>query len=335
MSSIHYSKVRRQAVELRNGAPYAELIAHYSQYIQSVAAYFDVAPEYIVPAAGATGAIECVRNHVLRNHVLKGYVGRPPSVLTVKPGYWRARESFDGMGFTVNQIDIEPNGFSISEIDVIERARLEKPTLLYLSLPNNPTGALFDAAQLISGLSEEISIVIDLTLPSRELNTRTYVRLLHAGLEGRSGLFLVGSTSKSHRTAEDRIGWCVCASVKDAFELQKENRNVIAIASVVNGINRLKSGPTVLESIDHSFEFLLKAEQRGVLELVRPDRMAKAAYALIKCSIEPHRLRDILIENDIRVMWGAEFGLSDDYIRLEMLEPHNVAIFVDLILSCW
>jgi aspartate/methionine/tyrosine aminotransferase len=332
MSNIHpYSMDRRKGVELRNGAPYADLIAHQKQYTESVAAYFDVAPEYIVPSAGATGAIEYVRNHVFRNHVLKERGGKPPSLLTVKPGYWRARESFEGLEFAVEQIDTESNSFSISEIEVTERARVERPNLLYLSLPNNPTGALFDAALLIGGISEETSVMVDLTLPSRELNTRTYVRLLHTSLEGRRGLFLVGSTSKSHQTAEHRIGWCLCASAKDAIELQKENRNVIAISSVVNGISHLKSGPTVLESIDQSFGYLLKAEQRGVLELIRPDRMAKAAYALIKCRMEPQRLRDILFQNDIRVMWGSEFGLSDNYIRLEMLEPANVAVFIDVV----
>jgi hypothetical protein len=38
-----------------------------------------------------------------------------------------------------------------------------------------------------------------------------------------------------------------------------------------------------------------------------------------------------LDQRDIRVMWGSEFGLSDQYVRLETLEPQNIAIFVDTV----
>jgi hypothetical protein len=31
------------------------------------------------------------------------------------------------------------------------------------------------------------------------------------------------------------------------------------------------------------------------------------------------------------VMWGSEFGLSDQYLRLETLEPRNIRVFVETV----
>ena len=83
-------------VELRTGTPYANLIANQRFFANAVGDYLSVAPDDCIPTAGATGAIEVVRNHVFRTK-LKTY----PIVLTVRPGYWRARESFAGFGFRV------------------------------------------------------------------------------------------------------------------------------------------------------------------------------------------------------------------------------------------
>jgi hypothetical protein len=30
-------------------------------------------------------------------------------------------------------------------------------------------------------------------------------------------------------------------------------------------------------------------------------------------------------------MWGSEFGLSDQYVRLETLEPGNIKIFIETV----
>lgn len=37
----------------------------------------------------------------------------------------------------------------------------------------------------------------------------------------------------------------------------------------------------------------------------------------------------MLQKEKIAVMWGAELGLSEAYVRLETLEPANINIFVN------
>ena len=62
-----------------------------------------------------------------------------------------------------------------------------------------------------------------------------------------------------------------------------------------------------------------------------PERKSETGYVLIRARTDAEELRNVLDQRDIRVMWGSEFGLSDQYIRLETLEPRNIAIFVETV----
>ena len=313
-------------IELRTGTPYANLIANQQLFAAALAEYFRVSPNDCIPTAGTTGAIEAVRNHVFRTR-LKAW----PRVLTVCPGYWRARESLEGFGFTVVDLCTEPLGFTIAEAALVEKAKETNPDLLYLSLPNNPTGAIFDPEIVIAGAPEKTAIIIDLTLPSRAIDARLLTRDLYRKFRGRQNLFLVGSTSKSHGTAEYRIGWAVCANSEDSVQLKRENRNVAPSASVTEAIKRLEKGSTVIEPIESSFALLRNGQTNGLFELVTPERKTETGYVLIRVCTGAEELRSVLDQRGIRVMWGSEFGLSDEYIRLETLEPQNIKIFVEAV----
>ena len=315
-----------QEVELRTGTPYANLIASQQLFAAAVGDYFDVSHNDCIPTTGATGAIEVVRNHVFRTK-LKAC----PTVLTVSPGYWRARESFEGLGFRTIALHTEPFGFAIAESMLVAKAGETQPDLLYLSLPNNPTGAIFDPEIVIAGIPEETAIIIDLTLPSRATDARVLTHGLYQKFRGRRNLFLIGSTSKSHGTAEYRIGWAVCANSEDAAQLKKENRNVVASASAKEAMKQLERGSTVIELIESSFNLLRNGEKQGVFELVTPERKTETGYVLIRTRADAGELRSILDQHGIRVMWGSEFGLSDQYIRLETLEPQNIHVFVETV----
>ena len=312
-------------IELRTGTPYANLIASQQLFAATVSDYFNVHQDDCIPTAGATGAIEAIRNHVFRTR-LKAC----PTVLTVCPGYWRARESFEGLGFRTIDVHTEPFAFAITEALLVAQAEETKPDLLYLSLPNNPTGAIFDPEVVIAGLPEGTTVIIDLTLPCRAIDARVLTRDLYRKFRGRN-LFLIGSTSKSHGTAEYRIGWAVCANSEDAAQLKKENRSVVASVSIKEAMTQLKRGSTVIELIKRSFSLLRDGERKGMFELVTPERKTETGYVLIRAHADAAELRNVLDQRGIRVMWGSEFGLSDQYIRLETMEPRNIEVFVETV----
>ena len=313
-------------VELRTGLPYANLIAKQALFAATVGEVFGIDPRSAIPMPGTTGAIEAVRNHVFR---ISGKT--TPTVLTVCPGYWRARESFAGFGFSVRAVHTKPLGFSIDESSIVDEARQAPADLIYLSLPNNPTGAVFDPGSIIESAPRETAIVFDMTLPARGLDTKNLASRLYEKFNGRRNLFLAGSTSKSHATAELRVGWLICANSEDAALLKEENRNVVASDAIDRGIEALYSTPSVFPAIEESFAFLEEGERTNSLEIIRPDRRVETGYVLIKPRLSPDESRRTLGDLNIRVMWGSEFGLDDEYIRLETLEPANIRVFVDAV----
>jgi aspartate/methionine/tyrosine aminotransferase len=314
-----------KAVELRTGRPYANLIAKQAEFASSLGELLGINPNEILPTPGTTGAIESIRNHVFR---VSGKA--KPAVLTVCPGYWRARESLAGFGFEIRNIHTEPNRFSIDEDALVHEARDGRADLIYLSLPNNPTGAIFSPDSIINNSPAGAAIALDMTLPSRDLDTQKLTGQLYKTFSGRRNLYMIGSTSKSHGTAEYRVGWLICAHPEDADVLKHENRNVVSCVAIDRGIEVLHQPPPVLQAIQKSFALLEEGERMTGFEVIRPERRVQTAYVLIRHRFPPVDLRNAFDKSNIRVMWGSEFGLDDQYIRLETLEPANVKVFVDV-----
>jgi aspartate/methionine/tyrosine aminotransferase len=324
MSQPEPTPTAKRHVELRTGTPYANLNAAQLLCSETLGELWRIDPARIIPTFGATGGIEAVRNHILKLSSRKR-----PMVLTVSPGYWRARESFGGLGFELIDIATAANGFSISEGVVIERAGEIQPDLIYLSLPNNPTGAIFDPVTIINGVSPETAVMFDLTLPCRDLSAGALMREISESFQGRRNLFLAGSTSKSHGTAEYRVGWTVCTSLEDANALRAENRSGISTVAIAEAIKRVIEPPTVLDKIDQSFSLLEKGAAAGRYALVAPKFRTRTTYVLLELLEPPENVKKRLGDNGIDVMWGSEFGLTDRHIRLETIESPNIEIFVE------
>ncbi|MBD0372772.1 MAG: aminotransferase class I/II-fold pyridoxal phosphate-dependent enzyme [Pyrinomonadaceae bacterium] len=319
---------RRRSVELSAREPYANLTLNQQIFSEALGQYFGIPAENIIPTAGTTGAIEAIRNHVFKTSETKH-----PAFLMVSPGYWRARESFQGLGFEPVDFKTRHSDFTIDEEEIIRAVRAEKPELLYLSLPNNPTGAVFDPDIIIERITAETTMVLDLTLPSGVINRKLLIKTLYHKFRGRKNLFLIASTSKSHGTAEHRIGWIVCADASDAEELRMENRNGVSTISIAEGLKHIGKSPTSTKKIERSFALLKRNEQGGRYEIVKPRQMVETSYVLVRSYVNANRLREILERNNMHALWGSKFGLTDDYIRLDTLEPSNIKIFVDAINS--
>lgn len=327
MLSARLPMETKPQIDLRTGQPYANLIVSQRRFASVIAEYLDVDSNHVLPTPGATGAIEAVRNHIFRT-ALKPH----PTLLTVCPGYWRARESFQGFGFTVVEVKTEPDGFAINEKALVGKAVEIQPDIVYLSLPNNPTGAIFDPAKIMDGMPAATAVVFDLTLPSPQLNARELARRLCTSFHNRK-LFIVGSTSKSHNTAEYRIGWAIAGRIEDAGQLKQENRNVVSSIAVEQACRVLEQGSDVVGSIARSLQILKSAASDGIFEVIEPPRSVQSSYVLIRLRGDSKRLRNSLEQLGIAVMWGAEFGLTDDYLRLETSKPEHVEAFTSALIA--
>ena len=133
----------------------------------------------------------------------------------------------------------------------------------------NAFSAIFDAAAIVEAIPEQTAVILDLTLPGPQLDARELVGHLYRRFQGRSRLFLIGSTSKSHNTAEYRIGWAICARSEDAALLRKENRNVVSSIAVEEAVRRLRQPSPVNVLIEGSF-CLLRGPQGRHSSLFSP-----------------------------------------------------------------
>ncbi len=326
MTDTKPAVAQEQYVELRVGIPYANLIAHQQLFVEELGRHFQIDPAYILPAAGTTGAIEAVRNHIL-----KISESREPVVYMLFPEYWRAKESFLGLGFQLREASIEREKFLIDEQRVVKEVQDIMPDLLYFSLPNNPTGATFLPEKIIEHIPEHTAIIIDLTLPSADFDLQTILPMLHQRFAEKRSLFLVGSFSKSHRMAEHRIGWLIGSNLQQMKMMCKENRNVISTFAIQQGLQCLNQESPAVESIKHSFALLREGEKQARYEIVCPPRMVESGYVLVKVLGDINEVQAMLRREKISVMWGMELGLPDAYIRLETIETANIKIFVDIV----
>jgi histidinol-phosphate/aromatic aminotransferase/cobyric acid decarboxylase-like protein len=311
---------RDGVTELATGLPYARLIAYQRVFARELGARLDIDPGLILPTAGSMGGIEAVRNHLL---LAVGPERR--TALTVRPGYWRARQSLEGGGFTVHDHPLEPVTFDLDEDAFLARADELRPALVYLSLPNNPTGATFDAVRLAAELPASTAVLFDLTLPAAERSVVEPLARLHRESAGRRGLFFVASTSKSHGTAEDRVGWVVASHAEDGAALERENRNVVSIPALDRCLERMDETAPTVARVAESHAQLEAAEAAGAIELVRPRRRVRSCYALVRPAVGSRRALEALEAAGVRVMPGAACGAGDDLLRLELSEPAAVA----------
>ena len=311
-------------VELRTGVPYACLIRDQVRFAEFAGEQFSIPADHLIPTTGTTGAIEAVRNHVMRMSNRKH-----PVVVTVRPGYWRARQAFEGMGFAIEEVNTEVDGFSINESRIIQRIKETGADMLYLSFPNNPTGAIFDPELFINGVSQDTAIVFDMTLPRPDVHLPRLMNQLFESFKGRKNVYLIGSTSKSHGTAKHRIGWAICTSRDDAEALRMENRNVVSCYAIDEGMRHVGTKPAVLMGIEKSFALLRRAEGSETFKIMRPRRRVSTSYVLLRLQEPVEIVKKRLDDERIVVMWGSDFGLSDEYLRLETMEPSAIEVFID------
>jgi histidinol-phosphate aminotransferase len=87
-----------------------------------------------------------------------GGVGR--KVLSLDPGFvmYRMIATFTGMGYV--GIPLDPEGFGLDLPAVLDALEREQPVLTYIAYPNNPTGNLFSAEEIIQIIEAAPGLVI-------------------------------------------------------------------------------------------------------------------------------------------------------------------------------
>ena len=139
------------AAELRNAAFYPERA--YADFVTAAAAALGVPAECVIPAHGAQALIAALAATFLE-------AGRTAVVPEVTYGLYAHMSAATG----ARVVKTPMAGLDFDLAAVAEAARAERATVVWISDPNNPTGALIDRAawrELLDGLPPDCVVVAD------------------------------------------------------------------------------------------------------------------------------------------------------------------------------
>lgn len=135
------------------------------------------------------------------------YLGEKDTVLLLEPTYGEYRLACEMAGAEVNTfLSSEKNDFRPDTDTLTERIKTEKPTILFLCNPNNPTGyyLMRDGFEKILSVASESLVVLD----------EAYVSFVEqawisTGYIDRNNLLILRSMTKDYALAGLRLGYAV------------------------------------------------------------------------------------------------------------------------------
>ena len=219
-----------------------EKIAHYpdiqcTALTEALADYEQVPPEQIICGNGAADLIFSLVLTV-----------RPKKALVQAPTFAEYAQALETVGCAVKYYDSSRRDFRINR-DYLEMLE-ERPDIVFLCNPNNPTGFLIES-EILEEIAEEckrrdILLVVDECfqdfIPDEERHT------LKSRLSGNGRLFLLKAFTKRYAMAGLRLGYGLCS---DSGLLEKMGRVTqpwnVSIPAQAAGVAALKECAYVRE----------------------------------------------------------------------------------------
>lgn len=135
-----------------------------------------------------------------------------------------------------------------TDVDAVLAAVTNRTRVIYLALPNNPTGTMpaeADIHRLIDAVPEDVILVADLAYG--EFIGFDFCQRLHDMVVDRPNLIVTRTFSKAFSLAAYRVGWCnVPLEIAPVINTLRAIGNVNALAQV--------AGVAALQHLDHVYD---------------------------------------------------------------------------------
>lgn len=169
----------------------------------NLAEHFEVKAEQVLVTAGSTELINDLARILLRPGL---------NAITSRLSFIIYPIATQACGGTLIQVPMRDNGF---DLDAIAAAIDQNTRLIYLANPNNPTGAMFDAAafdRFLKQVPENVIVALDeaycdFATHFAAVRGVIYSRALDYVRAGRQNLVVLRTFSKAHGLAGLRIGY--------------------------------------------------------------------------------------------------------------------------------
>jgi histidinol-phosphate aminotransferase len=270
---------------------------------REIARISGVSEKNTLVCGGSTGIIRLA---------VTAYLGEKDRILLVEPTYGEYRLSCEIAGAEVNTfLTSEQDDFRPDIDALITQIKREKPEILFLCNPNNPTGYYLkrdEFGEILSAASGSL-VVLDEAYISFVDND-----WLSTGYIDTNNLLIVRSMTKDYAIAGLRLGYALAGE-----EIIRALSRVCPPWSV-NAIAQ-KAGITALQNkeyLEKSRELIFREKEYLVSGLVRLGYLcipSDANYFLVKVNNAADFRKQLLVEKRILVRDCTSFGLPE-YIRI-------------------
>ena len=307
------------ATNLTQDHEYGRFVNVFKQFQERLAELNGVEPDLVRPTNGATSALGAVLSATRINDANKN---RPSTALVASLEYFDVFCMLAMYGFDMATVKNE--GILYPTEEVIRKLET-KPSVLYLSVPNNPTGALLPKEELeeILKCADETRIIIDRSLVHPdEYCSGSELHKKYADKD----IVVVDSFSKSLGIVRDRVGYF--------FGLQSTTINSIhpyahaphlqAMAHVMG----LLEDTSIITEIIHkqrTSDAILRARNWKQGMQYHPSLSNFALLELEPMSGEECRIK--LEDKGYLVKSGNQLHIPDRYIRIDMGQPESLEGF--------
>lgn len=306
-------------IDLRFDPEYGNLTRGVSEFQEELARRNHIDPSLVRPTNGATGALSAIFS---ATRIRDAHQGKKSVALLASPEYFDAFRMLKMYGFDITTAANGMMRYPTSEI--IEQLGSKKPTLFYVSVPNNPTGILLSDTELDQIINEapvETRMVLDRTLVHPEQYCET------SSLREKFGdrdIIIVDSFSKSLGVVSDRVGYFVGFQPEtvEAVHPYAHAPSSLAMAKVRgllddDGIEQ--EVETVVKKVRESDTILRQWNKEQPKATYHP---SLSNFAVIELSgISGDECRERLEEQGILVRSGSQLYMSADVIRIDMGQP--------------
>lgn len=199
-------------INLIHDPAYQQYVAEFEQFQRAIAALHGVDPNLVRPTNGATGALHALFS-ITRIAASAPATNRQPQTHERPRALFSTYEYFDAIrlaqlyDFYLDRVPTHMSRYPIQHI--MGRVEERSPSVLYISVPNNPTGMLLpqtELAEILRIVPFTTRVILDATL----LHPQQYLTVPWLqNVAAEKDIVLVHSFSKSHGLVPDRVGYCV------------------------------------------------------------------------------------------------------------------------------
>jgi histidinol-phosphate/aromatic aminotransferase/cobyric acid decarboxylase-like protein len=157
-----------RTIDMKRGEFYPEILRCIASMKRALANAYGIDPRQAHPSFGTNGSIDTIMMAMKLREINRGSTGaQNGGMLVATPTYFRNYNSCASKQMKMIAIPLRVDDWQIDVLHLLDALTIEKPTVVFLVTPNNPTGLAIpdeNIIQILDAIPDDVLAVIDRTL---------------------------------------------------------------------------------------------------------------------------------------------------------------------------